>query len=468
MPPLEPTPDELREMIDAAAERVVDHLATLGDQPAMDLDDAEAVAAKLHAPEPPEHGEPLEPLLDRVLDEAVPKSLNAPHPGYLAYIPGGGLTDAIVADMIADATNRYTGVRAAAPALVQLEADVVDWFCEILGYPDGSGGTLTSGGSLANQTAVTTARIDRLGEIRDGVIYASDQTHHSLRKAARLAGFDVDQVRAVPSTDAYRIDVDALEAAIDDDREAGREPFLVVGNAGTTNTGAVDDLHALAALCDADDLWLHVDAAYGGFFAMTDRGADRLDGISRADSITLDPHKSLFLPYGVGSLIVRDVETLRTAHSLPASYLPEEGETRGVDFSHLSPELTRPYRGLKVWLAIRHHGLAAFRDALDEKLDLARWAADALAAIDDVDVVAEPELSILAFRLEPEGADAETVDALNRDLLETVNGYRNVHISGTTLDGVFTPRLAIGSFRTHRDTVEQAVADVRRAAETVR
>ena len=255
----------------------------------------------------PEKGTPVEQLLDLLFDRVIPKSFNTAGPGYLAYIPGGGIPHAAVADLIADAVNRYVGVFAAAPGLAQIESNVVRWFADLRGFRPRPGGILTSGGSLANFSALVAARRGpAAGEFLSGTLYASDQTHHSVQKAALLAGFPPGNVRAIPTDDAYRIRVPALAEAIAADRAAGRTPFFVVGNAGTTNTGAVDDLAALAEVCARERLWFHVDGAYGGFFLLTEEGRRRMAGIERADSIVLDPHKGLFLPYGTGALLVRD------------------------------------------------------------------------------------------------------------------------------------------------------------------
>jgi aromatic-L-amino-acid decarboxylase len=411
----------------------------------------------------PERGVPFERLLRLLFGRVIPASLNTASPGYLAYIPGGGLFHSALADLVAGATNRYVGVWTAAPGLVQLETNVLDWFCAMFGLPKGSGGILTTGGSLANLVAVVTARRERLPtDFARGTIYACDQVHHSVTKAALLAGFDPERVRAIASDERFRMRTDATVAAVEADRTRGLEPFLLVASAGTTNTGAVDPLPELARIAARERLWLHVDAAYGGFFALTERGRAALSGIESADSITLDPHKGLFLPYGTGSLLVRDVETLRRAHSVRASYMPPLQSDEGLhDFCEMSPELSRDWRGLRIWLPLQMHGAAAFRTALDEKLDLARHAADVLRAVPDVEIVAEPELSLLAFRYRPAGmADGDALDDLNRRLLSAVNGRQRVFLTGATAHGRFVLRICVLSFRTHRDRIDAGLADI--------
>ncbi len=343
---------------------------------------------------------------------------------------------------------------------------MIRWLCTMVGYPEGAGGILTSGGSLSNFSALVAARRDRLPEnFLSGIVYASDQAHHSVQKAAMLAGFPERNVRAVETDDTFRVRPDALEAAIRRDRAAGLRPFFLVGNAGTTNTGAVDDLAALADIARREGLWYHVDGAYGGFFVLTERGRRALGGIGRADSIALDPHKGLFLPYGTGCLLVRDPETLRRAHALSADYMPAMQEDADLpDYSQLSPELSRDWRGLRVWLPIAMHGIGPFRNNLDEKLDLALEAADALRQIPGIEILAEPQLSIVAFRLSRPGLAEPALEALNRDLLARVNARKRVYLTGTMLRGRFAIRICVLSFRTHRDRVEEALEDIRAAA----
>jgi aromatic-L-amino-acid decarboxylase len=243
---------------------------------------------------------------------------------------------------------------------------------------------------------------------------------------------------------------------------------MVVGSAGTANTGAVDDLRALADIAGEEDLWFHVDGAYGGFFMLTERGRAALAGIERADSVAMDPHKGLFLPYGMGSLLVRDPETLRRTHATFADYMPQMQEDRDfVDFCELSPELSRDFRGLRAWLPVKLYGIDAFRAALDEKLDLARWVTDVLRDEADMEILAEPRLSLNAFRLAPDGYSAEQLNELNRRLLAGINARQNVFLTGTVLNGRFALRICVLSFRTHRDRMEQCLADIRESVREV-
>ena len=285
-----------------------------------------------------------------------------------------------------------------------------------------------------------------------------------------MLDFPLQNVREIPSDAQFRVRVDLLAEKIAEDRQAGFAPFMIAGNAGTTNTGAVDDLQALADLAQQENLWLHVDAAYGGFFMLTERGRKAMQGIHRADSIILDPHKGLFLPYGTGSLLVRDGEALKQAHSVHAHYLPVMQEDPDlVDFCELSPELSRDFRGLRVWLPLKMHGIEPFRHNLDEKLDLALWATEELRKIEGMEIVAEPQLSIVAFRLTKPGLDEATLTQLNQELLNRINMRKHTYLTGTMLGDCFAIRICVLSFRTHFDRMQDCLEDIRAAIkETVR
>jgi len=466
--PLELNAEAMRSLVGAALDRIVPHIESLPEQTVSDTRGGFELARSLVEPMP-EAGAPVTELLDLIFDRAVRPTYNAASPGYLAYIPGGGLFQSAVADLIADSINRYTSIFNTAPALAQLEANVVAWFCQIAGYPSEARGTLTSGGSLANWTALVTARRARLPEdFLRGTIYASDQVHYSVAKGAILAGFPEGNVRQVPSDDCYRLRPDALEAMIEEDRRRGLMPFLIAASAGTTNTGAVDPLPELADLAARQGLWLHVDAAYGGFFLLTEEGRRTLRGIERADSIVLDPHKGLFLPYGTGAVLVRDGEALKRAHNLTADYMPGLQDDPGrVDFSQYSPELSRPFRGLRVWLPFKLYGAGVFRAELEEKLALARLAADRLREMEGIEILAEPMLSLFAFRLAPAGVAETELDGLNRRFIERVNARQRVFLTGTRLRGRFALRICVLSFRTHRERMEQGLEDVEAARREV-
>lgn len=461
---LELSAEEMRRLVTQAMEHIIAHVTSLPRQPSADVEGGVELARTLVEPLPTQ-GQPVSELLELLFARAIPKSFNTAGPGYLAYIPGGGIFHTAAANLITDAVNRYMGLWLAAPGLAQIEANVIRWFCEIVGYPRSANGLLTTGGSLANFSAVVTARRERLPEnFLTGVLYASDQVHHSVKKAAILAGFPERNVREIPSDAHFRVRIDLLERQIAADRHTGLTPFLLVGNAGSTNTGAVDDLSTLAEVARQEHCWFHVDAAYGGFFMLTEQGRVLMKGIERADSVTLDPHKGLFLPYGTGSLLVRDGGALKRAHGVNAHYLPATDDDPDLmDFSQMSPELSRGFRGLRVWLPLKMHGIEPFRRNLDEKLALTRWATEELRKIDDMEIVAEPQLSIVAFRVVRPGLDGEALNQLNRALLQRVNARQRVYLSGTLLGGCFTIRICVLSFRTHLDRMQMAIEDIRGA-----
>jgi len=461
--PLDPSPEQMRAMGAAVTEALVAWIGGLADAPAVATEGALEVAQRLASAPTDGGSDDFAALLDDAL-EAARHTFEYSGPGYLAYIPGGGLYTAAVAEFLAQGLNRYVGLWQPSPAVVQLEENVTRWLCDLFAFPpETSQGVLTTGGSLANLSAVVTARHAKLGhDFLDGTYYVTNQAHGSNTKAATIAGFGPDALRIVPTDAELRMDADALEAIIAEDRAAGKRPFLVIGAAGTTNTGAVDPLDAIADVATRDGLWFHVDAAYGGFFVLTDRGRARFAGAERADSITLDPHKGLFLPYGTGGLIVRDRTTMRDAHFEGAAYLqdlPPAGDL--PNYNELTPELSRDMRGLRVWWPLSLHGVSAFQDALDEKLDLTERAYAALEADPAIEVGWHPQLTVVAFRLRDgdEGA--------NRALLERINASKRVFLSSTLIGGEYWLRICIVSHRTHADRIDECTAIVREAAAAV-
>lgn len=455
--PLEPSAEDMRAMGEAALEYLVRFVEGLDEAPAVDMDDVEGTVRSFREPLP-EEGRSFMDVLGQV-DLGARKAVDTAGPGFLAYIPGGGLYSSAVAALLAFGVNRFMNLAPEAPAFAQIEATVVGWFARLFGLPEGAGGSLTSGGSIANLSALATARHHR----GPGVIYVAENAHHSVAKAARLVGFGPEDVRGVGVTPELRLDREALVAAVREDRAGGRRPVCVVATGGTTDTGTVDPLGEVAEVARAEGLWYHVDAAYGGFFVLTERGRARLRGIELADSLTVDPHKGLFLPYGTGCLLVRDAELLREAHQGRGAYMQDQEGEEGLatSFAEYSPELSRDFRGLRVWLPIVLHGTGAFRDALDEKLDLARLVYEELAGTPGFEVPWEPDLSTVAFRYVPEDGDPE---AFNRRLLERINASGRVYLSSTMVGDRFMIRVSVLSHRTHRDRIEEALAIIRREA----
>jgi aromatic-L-amino-acid/L-tryptophan decarboxylase len=451
--PFDPPLDELKRL----GAEAVDFASRFVDQryeaPSSDYSELESLLPKL-AEAPPRQPRDLKELLADI-ESAAAKGFDTANPGFVAYIPGGGLYASALADFIACVVNRYTGISAPAPALVQMEASVLRWFCDLFDLGPEAQGVLTPGGSMSNLSAIVTARTALLGDdFRQGRIYASEEIHHSIVKAARFAGFPEEAIHFVPTDDALHMDVTELEQAIDADRARGLQPFLVVASAGTINTGVVDPMHEVARVANEKDLWFHVDAAYGGFFQLTERGRESLRGIELADSITLDPHKGLFLPYGTGCLLAKDGKLLRAAHEVHAHYLPQLSDDPGLpDFSSYSPELTRDFRGLRLWLPLHLYGTDAFVRALDEKLDLARYVAAELKQLEEL-TVKDPELSLVAFR--PKGDDAAA-----EQLLDRINAVGRVWLSSSPVRGEIYLRICILSHRSHPQRIREAVEIIR-------
>ena len=325
-----------------------------------------------------------------------------------------------------------------------------------------SQGILTTGGSMANFNAILCARERRLGtDIRRGVMYTSTQAHHSIAKSAKLAGIFSDRVRSIEVDEGFRMRVDALEAAMAKDRRDGLVPFLVVSSAGTTNTGAVDPLDAIADLCARDRVWHHIDGAYGAFFYAVPELRALMPGLSRADSLTLDPHKGMFLPYGTGALLVRDGAALRAAHDVPhAGYLPDVPDDEFYDPSLHGPDLSRGFPGLRVWLCVKLFGAEKFRAAILEKRDLALDAARRIAAIPGIVIDAPPQLSLFAFHLASPRGTLEDENAATRRLIADVTSRGRVMLTGCTVDGRFLARVCVLSFRTRQAQIDACVDDV--------
>jgi aromatic-L-amino-acid/L-tryptophan decarboxylase len=399
---------------------------------------------------PSETGRSLDSILSD-LDRAGSDGHMHPSGGHLSYIPNSGMYTAALGEFLAAGLNRYTGVASAAPGFSAIEHGVVDWLCSIFDLGEESAGLLLSGGSMANFTGIVTARTSKLGDdFSKGVLYVTRHTHHSAAKAARLAGFRADQVVVIDVDDDRRMSIDALRQQAAEDRAGGREPFLVIASAGTTDTGTVDRLDDVAEVASQESLWLHIDGAYGGFFQLTERGQAVLTGIERADSIALDPHKGLSIPFGVGALVVRDEAALVDAHLGRGAYLRDDDFYNGIrDIASLGPELSRPFRALSVWLPLQLHGVAPFREALDSSLDVAQHAYQRLQGVGGIETTWKPDLSIVAFRFEN--------DDLGRKAWMAVNEDRQVHLSPTIIDDRFVLRFAVLNRRTTTNHIDHAI-----------
>lgn len=401
----------------------------------------------------------FETLLNVIEKEVDFPGLNPASGGHLAYIPGGGIFPSALGDYLADVTNNFAGMFFAAPGAVRMENQLIRWMCDIMGFDnEKAGGNLTSGGSIANLTAIVTARDASKIEAKDfhkSVIYATKQTHHSIQKAIRIAGLKEAILRYVEMDEGFRINAKKLEKQIQEDKNAGLLPIIVIASAGTTDVGAVDPIDKIANICSSENVWLHVDGAYGGFFILCDEVKSKFKGIEKADSITIDPHKGLFLPYGTGAVLIKNRSHLYHSHYYKASYL-RDVETSAEEFSpaDLSPELTKHFRGLRMWLPLQLFGLKPFKAALSEKIYLARYFYERIKEMPNFEVGSFPELSVTYFRYVPEN---ENANDFNNKLVEAIRIDGRIFLSSTTIDEKVYIRLAVLCFRSHLKTIDLAL-----------
>ena len=393
--------------------------------------------------------------------------INPASAGHMGYIPGGGVYPAALGDYLAAVSNRYAGVFFASPGAVRLENDLLKWMCELMGFPSTSVGNLTSGGSIANLMAIVTAREAHQLKARDFdrcVIYLTEQTHHSVQKAIRVSGLSEAKIRYVEIDSQLRMSSGALDKAIRDDKRNGLKPFFVNASLGTTNTGAVDPINEIATVAQKHNLWFHVDAAYGGFFKLVESMADMFNGIEKADSITLDPHKTLFLPFGTGAILIKDKKALLNVHHYLADYMQDainESVNEGGDYNRsispadISPELTKHFRGMRLWLPLKLFGLTPFRAALEEKLCLARYFHQQIQQINGFEVGPEPELSVAIFRFIPNNGCA---NEFNQKLIKNIQKDGRIFLSSTLIADRFWIRVATVSFRSHLTHIEQLLS----------
>jgi aromatic-L-amino-acid decarboxylase len=415
--------------------------------------------ALLHSPirETPES---FHKVIGLLRDNVDFPGLNPASPGHLGYIPGGGLYYSALGDYLAAVFNRYAGAFSVGPGAVRMENMLIRWMAKVVGFPDKAVGNLTTGGSLANLMGVVTAR-DAMkvssANVKRTVIYLSQQAHHSIDKAIRIAGLNECIKRYIPLDTGYRLSAPALERQIEEDKRRKLNPFLVVATAGTTDVGAIDPLEDIGVICRKNKLWYHVDAAYGGFFVLTKEGKQKLRGIERADSLVIDPHKGLFLPYGLGVILVKDKQALNASHFYQANYMQDTKTVSDEPSpSDLSPELTKHFRGLRLWLPLKLHGVKPFRACLEEKLLLAKYFYQEIAKL-GFEVGVLPELSVVTYRYVPAkiADDLKKVNEFNKDLLDLVLDDGHIFISSTLLEGRYMLRFACLSFRTHLHTVDK-------------
>ncbi len=466
--PLALDAEQMRRMGYAVVDLLIRRIGELADGPVVRMASRAEMEARIDEPAPPA-GRDFAALLERLDRDVLPFVGHFDHPRFFGYIPGAGTWPAALGDLIAAATNIDAGGWREAAGPSQLELTVLEWFRGWIGYPEGAAGVLVSGGSAANLTAIACAREAIVGPMSPRIVaYAGDQTHSSIARAARHLGFRPDQIRVLPTDDRFRIRLDDLAAAIDADAAAGRLPFLVVANAGTTNTGAIDDLVSIARLCRERGIWLHVDGAYGAFAVLTDRGRAALAGMELADSVTIDPHKWLAMPFEVGCLMVRDGANLERAFELHPEYLRERIDDRhSVNFADRGLQLTRSSRAIKVWLAIQTFGVDAFRTVIDRAMDLTLEAQRRIEADDRLELVTAASLGVLTFRRRGAPEDgADRVDRLNEAVVADLAAAGDVLLTSTLIGGRYAIRLCILNHTTGRGDVEHALERVASAEMT--
>jgi len=398
----------------------------------------------------------LEQLLDIYDHEVAQKGITPASGGHIGYIPGGGLFLAALGDYLADVTNEYAGMYFGGPGAVTMEHELLNWLKEIFGFGQESVGNLTSGGSIANLVALTAAR-DHHGikneQVQKSVIYLSAQVHHCIQKAIRIIGLEDVVVREIEIDKHSKIDVNHLTSCIKEDKRNELQPFLIVASAGTTDTGAIDPLAEIGTIAKTEGCWFHIDAAYGGFFVLCDSVKDKFKGIELADSLVVDPHKGLFLPYGIGAVLVKNKEAVFKSHHYTANYMQDAFiDGLPTNPADVSPELTKHFRGMRMWLPLKIHGIAPFMACLEEKLHLTQYFREELVKR-GFEVGPEPDLSVSYFWY----PQAENEAEFNQQLIQEIHKDGRVFLSSSVIQGKQVIRIAILSFRTKKATIDRCL-----------
>lgn len=405
-------------------------------------------------------------LLELYQKEVVETGIKAASGNFMGYIPGGGIYAAAMADFIAAVTNPYASVYYASPGAATVENEVINWLKIVFEFPEDAVGSLLSGGSISNLVALTAARDKhqiKNEKIKNSAVYLSEQVHHSLQKALRIIGLEDIKLRYVPMDAHHRLNAAALVEMVEKDVQDGIYPFLLVGTAGTTDTGAVDPLNDLADIAQKHKMWFHVDAAYGGFFILGSR-KHLFKGINRADSLIVDPHKGMFLPYGAGAVLIKDKTSVLQSHYYTAHYMQDAMADELIQSpANISPELTKHFRGLRVWLPLQLHGIEPFKACLEEKLLLTEYFRIKLKEL-GFSVGPSPDLSVSYFWYPFE----EDADTKNRQLMDIMHAKGDVYLSSSVIDNRFVIRIAILAFRTKKESVDRAIEMIASSLESIR
>jgi aromatic-L-amino-acid decarboxylase len=463
-PPGDLTPDEARAALHRAADRIADYLETVERYPVVPPVAPGEIAAALPAA-PPLSPEPLDRVLDDYERLIEPNVTHWNHPGFLAYFSITGSAPGIVGEALTAALNVNAMLWRSSPAATELEERVCDWLRQMMDLPADFRGHINDTASTSSLVALAAARhrlpldvrvrgLAGRPEVPPLVVYASDQAHSSIDKAAIVLGVGQENVRRIASDADFRLSVPALAAAVAADRAAGRLPMAVVATAGTTSTTSIDPVPAIADLCEREGIWLHVDAAYAGSAAICPELRALMPGIERADSLVVNPHKWLFTPVDCSVLYVRDPALLRAAFSLVPEYLrTDEGATNLMD---LGFQLGRRFRSLKLWMVMRTYGVTGLQERIREHCALARDLAANIAADPSFELAAPVPFSAVCFRALPTDPQAppEVKDRFNEQLLARVNAAGPFFLSPTVLHGRLTPRVAIGNLKTTREHID--------------
>ncbi|MDE0534504.1 MAG: aminotransferase class V-fold PLP-dependent enzyme [Albidovulum sp.] len=462
--PLTMTPESMRRLANFATDVLIERLGGLNDANAWDGEFRDVLKDRLGS-HPPEDGRPAEEVLTQVVREVLPFAARLDHPRFFGFVPSSPTWPGVVADYLAAGFNINSCTWLVSSGTSQLELIVVDWLRDWIGYPDTAGGLLTSGGSAASVEALVAART-AAGHSDRPAIYMSDQAHGALKRAAVIAGVRRENVRVVRSDDRFRIDMEELRRRVVEDRAIGLQPMAVCANAGTASTGAVDPLSEMAAYCAHEGIWLHADAAYGGFSLVTEEGAELLDCIEMSDSVGMDAHKWFFQPYEAGALMVKNAEHLEISFAMGSDVLQDTvWGANHPNFADRGLQLSRAARALKIWMSVHTFGMAAFRSAVRNGLDLALRAAEAIESSPTLESTAPVSLGIVCFRVNPGGRDEEALEEVNRKVLTRVFWDELAFLSSTSLRGVFSLRLCILNHTTTWEDVRRTLDLVERLGE---
>ncbi len=434
----------------------------------------EQVKAHFRSPVPNDPQPPKE-IYEEFVEKVLPYPMGNIHPRFWGWILGTGTVMGAFAELLAASMNTNTGGGANHSA-IHVEKQVIDWIKEMLGYPPSASGVLTSGCSAANIIGLTVARNAKAGfdlrrkglqhTTQKMVLYASQEVHSSIQKAVELLGLGSEALRLLPVNDYFQIDLKTLKAAITKDREDGYMPFCVVGAAGTTNTGGIDDLNGLADLCQQEDLWFHVDGAFGAWATLAPRARSKVVGIERADSLALDLHKWMYMPYEIGCILVRHEEQHRKAFSLTPDYLAH-GEGRlgltGGDlpwFSDYDFQLSRGFRALKAWMSLKEHGSRKYARIIQQNIDQALYLGELVKTSPELELSAPVTLNVVCFRYVAPGMDDAKLDELNKRIIIELQEQGVAVLSGTVIKGRQVMRAANVNHRSRREDFEVLVREV--------